>query len=158
MKKLPIFVSCLAMLILPQAILAQSHAFLIVPGKSIGRTHLGPHGSRYLKRLPRPAADDAGMMQNHSVWTSHAPGRTLQTLSIHTVANGALNVPPIDGVTIDEIRITSPAFHTRSGLHTGNSMVSIHQQFPLPTGHRLRVHRNPLHCHHSLSSRPPSHR
>ena len=43
---------------------------LIVPGKSIGKTPLGPNGAAYLKNLPKPNASDDGMSQNRLVWIS----------------------------------------------------------------------------------------
>jgi hypothetical protein len=89
---------------------------------------LGPHGSADLRRLRRPDTSDAGMMQTRQVWISkRAPNHTL---FVHTVSNGALNVPPLGGVTIDEVRVTSPWFHTRSGLSTASTLAQIRRAFP----------------------------
>ena len=109
---------------------APVNRFLIVPGRSIGQTALGPNGSAELKRLPPPVASDNGMMQTRLVWTSHASGRT-DTLFIHGVRNGALaHVKPVGGTTIDTIRITSPQFHTRSGISTKSTLAEVRRRFP----------------------------
>ncbi len=108
---------------------AQVSSNLIVPGKSIGQTYLGKNGSTYLNQLPKPNAIDAGMSQTRQVWVSKKDGRT-DTLFIHTVSNGALGVQPINGVTIDSIRVTSPWFHTRDGLSTGSTKAQILRYFP----------------------------
>lgn len=111
-----------------QAALAASNLgdFLIVPGNRIGRTHLGANGALELARLPKPMASDAGMSQTRTVWVSRTRGgRRGSTLFIHTVSNGALNVKPLNGVTIDLIRVTSPQFHTVSGLAAGSALAQI---------------------------------
>jgi len=102
---------------------------LIVPGKSIGKTHLGADGAAYLKDLPKPNASDPGMSQNRLIWTSgKAP--EINTLFIHTVANGVIDAKPSDGVTIDEIRITSKDFQTREEIKCGNTLAEIRKAFP----------------------------
>ncbi len=69
------------------------------------------------------------MSQNHLVWLSGKPPRA-HTLFIHTTANGAMDVKPVDGVTIDEIRITSPEFSTIKGIQCGSSLAQILAIFP----------------------------
>jgi hypothetical protein len=102
---------------------------LIVPGKSIGKTHLGPNGTAYLKDLPKPNASDPGMSQNRLIWTSgKAPESNI--LFIHTVANGVIDAKPSDGVTIDEIRITSKEFQTREEIMCGSTLAQIRKAFP----------------------------
>jgi hypothetical protein len=104
-------------------------AELIVPGKSIGRTHLGPNGAAYLKSLPKPKASDPDMSQNRLVWISgKAPD--INTLFIHTTANGATDAKPPEGVTIDEIRITSREFQTREEIKCGSTLGQIRKAFP----------------------------
>jgi hypothetical protein len=102
---------------------------LIVPGKSVGKTHLGPNGTAYLKDLPKPNASDPGMSQNRLIWISgKAP--EMNTLFIHTVSNGVIDAKPADGVTIDEIRITSKQFETREEIKCGNTLAEIRKVFP----------------------------
>ncbi len=129
MKTFPfLFVSLLLGANLP--VLARPDALLIVPGHGIGRTPLGPNGTAFLGRLPPPAAGNDGMQQEHLVWTFKTRTGALQTLYIHTVTNAALNVRPLNGVTIDEIRVTSSKFHTRGGLRTGSTLAAVRRQFP----------------------------
>ena len=71
------------------------------------------------------------MMQQRLVWTSKTEGRARETLYVHTTANGALDVKPNDGVTIDDIRVTSRSFHTRGGLHPGSTLAAIRRRYPL---------------------------
>ncbi len=109
---------------------ASAHDFLIVPGRSIGRTALGPNGAAELERLPSPAANDNGMNQNYNVWVSHKAGRT-DTLFTHDTNNSVFdNVKPTDGVTIDTIRITSPQFHTQNGISTRSTLAEVRRRFP----------------------------
>ncbi len=104
-----------------------SKAELIAPGSNIGKTFLGPNGEDYPKRLPTPTASEGGMSQQRLVWLSGKPPH-IRSLYIRTTANGALGVKPLDGVTIDEIRITSPEFWTREGIKCGSSLAQT--QFP----------------------------
>lgn len=102
---------------------------LIMPGKSIGKTHLGPNGTAYLRELPKPNASDPGMSQNRLIWTSgKAP--EINILFIHTVANGVIDAKPSDGVTIDEIRITSSEFRTVEEIKCGSTLAQIRKAFP----------------------------
>ena len=109
---------------------AQAGSNLIIPGQSIGQTHLGKNGSLYLKKLPQADASDAGMSQTRQVWVTKKESQRTDTLFIHTVSNGALNVQPIQGVTIDVIRVTSPWFRTYNGLSTGSTKAQITHYFP----------------------------
>lgn len=119
----------LSMAALPPAP-AQAGSNLIIPGQSIGQTYLGRNGAFYLNKLPKPNAVDVGMSQTRQVWVSKKGGQRTDTLFIHTVSNGALNVQPLQGVTIDNIRVTSPWFHTPGGLSTGSTLAQIRRHFP----------------------------
>jgi len=102
---------------------------LIVPGKSIGKIHLGPNGTAYLKDLPKPNASDPGMSQNRLIWTSgKAP--EINILFIHTVSNAVIDAKPSNEVTIDEIRITSREFQTREEIKCGSTLAEIRKAFP----------------------------
>ena len=122
-------VAVLSTTILPKAF-AASNSNVIVPGQSIGQTYLGANGTSYLNKLPKANAVDVGMSQTRQVWVSKQRNRT-NTLFIHTVSNGALGVQPINGVTIDNIRITSSWFHTSSGdISTGSTKAKVLKNFP----------------------------
>ena len=102
---------------------------LIVPGRNIGKTYLGPDGAKSLKRLPAPTASEAGMSQNRLVWLS-GKQPPIHSLFIHTTANGVMDATPAEGVTIDEIRITSPEFRTNGGIKCGSTFEQILSAFP----------------------------
>ena len=109
---------------------AQADPFLVIPGRSLGRTHLGLNGAAELKRLPTPTATDAAMMHDELVWVSRPTrGGGPNTLYIRTLSNSVLDTPA-PGVTIYEIRATSPLFHTRGGISPGSTLAQIHRRFP----------------------------
>ncbi len=111
---------------------APAGSFLIVPGHSIGHLVIGPNGAAELRHLPRADAGDAAMMQSNLVWLSKTSGRS-DTLYIHTISNAAVGlnpVPPSDGLTISEIRITSRQFHTQNGISTASTLAQIERRFP----------------------------
>jgi len=76
------------------------------------------------------------MSQRYLVWVSPAPTGGLYTLFLHTTQNGVLDVKPLNGLTIDCIRVTSPHFVTRDarapgdGLHVGSTLAEIRRRFP----------------------------
>lgn len=109
---------------------AQADGTLIVPGRSIGQTRLGRHGDQDLRKLPRPDAGDAAAGRQDMVWVSKHEGRAPQTLYIHAVRNGALDVKPERGVTIEDIRVTSPTYHTAGGIHPGSARAEVRRRFP----------------------------
>jgi hypothetical protein len=102
---------------------------LIVPGERIGKTHLGHDGAATLQRLTKPSGVDRGMSKARLAWRSD-PGHAFNTLFIYTVNNGALDVEPIDGVTIKLIRVTAEYFRTANGISTDSTLEKIRKAFP----------------------------
>jgi hypothetical protein len=109
---------------------AQSGSHLIVPGQSIGQTHLGRFGAAYLAKLPKPDANDSGMGKYRSVWLSNNQGGRKETLYIFSVANDPRDIEPRNGVSIRLIRVTSPWYHTANSISTGNTLPQILRSFP----------------------------
>ncbi len=115
---------------------APSGDLFIVPGKRVGQTPLGPQGRRTLDHMVKPYRSDAAMSQGYLVWRAKSRSDGPYTLFIHTTSNGARDVKPLDGVTIDCIRVTSPYFVTRDmrepgdGLHVGSTLAQIRRRFP----------------------------
>ncbi len=110
------------------AVAAPTDPLLIVPGHRIGKLVLGSNGAAVLKRFGKPDIVDAGMSQTRQVWLTK--GSAQPTLFLHTVSNSVINAKPVQGVTIDEIRATSQAFHTSSGISTGTMLAQIRRSFP----------------------------
>lgn len=102
---------------------------LIIPGQSIGQTHLGSNGNLYLNKLPAPAAFDASMQQTKRVWVEGSDQQS-ETLYISTITNAALNAQPLSGNTISHIEVTSPWFHTPDGISTGSTRAQVLRHFP----------------------------
>ena len=101
--------------------------FLVVPGRSLGRTHLGLRGGADLTRLPKPDGGDAAMGGRRSlVWRSKT---SRETLGVEGMTRAVLD-PPRPGFIVDEIRATSPFFHTRNGLSPGATLRQIERRCP----------------------------
>jgi hypothetical protein len=124
-----VFIFSLILAALPAAF-AQSNANSIVPSKNVGKVHLGRYGAAYLSKLPRPDANDSGMGRYRSVWVSKRPDGHIDTLYIYSVANGPRQIEPLEGVSIELIRVTSPWYRTRGGLSTGSTLAQILRGFP----------------------------
>ncbi len=112
---------------LPAASLAKTDPFLVGPGRSLGRIHLGRRGAADLKRLPHP---DAGYTSKHGIYYAVWRSRTSSdTLAVNGFDNNYAQ-PPHPGLELDEIRATSPQFHTSGGLAPGATLAEIKRQYP----------------------------
>lgn len=109
---------------------APPNAYLVVPGHRIGHTLLGADGKRTLTCLPKPTRNEGAAGNRYYVWNSHAAQGKPHTLFVHGVTSGLMSVKPADGLTIDTVRVTSPAFATQSGLHVGSTFAQIQRRFP----------------------------
>jgi hypothetical protein len=87
------------------------------------------------------------MSQNRLIWISgKAP--ELNTLFIHTVANGVIDAKPSEGVTIDKIRVTSKEFQTQEKIQCGSTLAEIRKVFPdiqPATDSGERIHQDAAH-------------
>jgi len=70
------------------------------------------------------------MSQTRQVWKCFKPGGRFDTFFVHTTSNGATDVQPADGVTIDLIRTTSTRFKTADGIGAGSTLEQIRKSFP----------------------------
>jgi hypothetical protein len=102
----------------------------LVPGHSLAGIGLGPNGLEELKKLGKPYRIDRGMSQTYQVWKWFKPGGRFDTFFVHTTNNGATDVQPSDGVTIDLIRTTATRFKTADGIAAGSTLEQIRKSFP----------------------------
>lgn len=117
-----------SLLALPPALATDDK--LIIPGQSVGQTHLGSNGNFYLNKLPVADASDTSTQHTRRVWIVKGHSQQTSTLFISTVTNSALNVQPIKGNTINHIEVTSPWFHTPDGIEVGSSRAQVLRHFP----------------------------
>lgn len=109
---------------------APPDAYLVVPGHRIGHTLLGSDGTRALASLPKPTRSEGATSNRYYVWNSPAAQGQPHTLFVHGVDNRVMDVKPHNGLTIDTVRVTSPAFATQRGLHVGSTFAQIQRRFP----------------------------
>ncbi len=96
---------------------------LIVPGKSIGLTHLGQNAET-LASLGRPDFSDAAMGKAWSTW--YSKDNKKNELNIYTTYKDSEMTEKV----IRLIRITSPEFKTEEGISTGSSINTIRSSYP----------------------------
>ena len=106
---------------------ARADPLLVVPGCSLGQTHLGVRGTADLKRLPRPDGGDAAMGGRR--WMAWKSKTSKDTLAVFVVDRGYLD-PPRPGVIVEDIRATSSKFHTPNGAASGMTLAQIKRRFP----------------------------
>ena len=106
---------------------AKADPFLVMPGRSLGKTHLGVRGTPDLKRLPRPNGGDAAMGgRRWMVWKSKT---SRDTLAVFAVVRAYFD-PAQPGLIVQDIRATSPKFHTANGAASGETLAQIKSRFP----------------------------
>ena len=112
---------------LPAASVAKTDPFLVVPGRSLGRIHLGQRGGADMKRLPRPDGSYTSKRGvYHAAWKSKTSSDTLALTGL----DRSYLAPARPGLEINEIRATSPQFHTAGGLAPGATLAEIKRRYP----------------------------
>ena len=111
----------------PMVSAAPSDPFLVVPGRSLGRLHLGQLGGADIKRLPTPGGSYTSKRGvYHAAWKSKTSSDTLAVTGL----DRSYLAPARPGLEVDEIRATSPQFHTVGGLAPGATLAEIKRQYP----------------------------
>ncbi|EOR93356.1 hypothetical protein ADIARSV_3435 [Arcticibacter svalbardensis MN12-7] len=98
--------------------------WLLIPGKSAGKTTLNEDAEEVYKRLGKPDGGDAAMGKSIALWYSNHDS-TLHSVSIYTVRDMG-NDPK---ALVAQIRITSPLFKTKEGIHTTSTLDTIMKEF-----------------------------
>ncbi|OMP74571.1 MULTISPECIES: hypothetical protein [unclassified Chitinophaga] len=102
---------------------APNEAYLIVPGKAIGNTHINDNMDSVIKLLGKPDDGDAAMQKSVVIYYKGA------------YATSILSARNPDGdnpiAKVKQIRVTSPAFKTEDGLHVGSSIDELNAMYQL---------------------------
>ncbi|UYQ91248.1 hypothetical protein MKQ68_14230 [Chitinophaga horti] len=99
---------------------------LIVPGQSAGQLHINGDAAKATRLLGKPDSTDAGMGKLLAVWFSqHHRGDDL------TAVYAERNMGVDETARIRMIRVTSPAYATAEGIHTGKSIADVRQHYQL---------------------------
>lgn len=96
----------------------------IVPGQSLGQLRLGEPASKAMAPLGKPASSDASMGRFWDVWKSHSKKSNYE-LDLLTIRDGS-------GLHtfVEQVRVTSPWFKTRRGIHVGSRFSAVMAAFP----------------------------
>jgi hypothetical protein len=101
---------------------------LIVPGHSLGNLAIGANAEKVWRTMPAPDTTDAAMGKYWATWkskSSRQPDGTPNVLDIYSKRNDEG-----DTVFIEQVRVTSSYFHTRSGISTRSTLNAIRRAFP----------------------------
>jgi hypothetical protein len=126
MRVIPIlFAVCLVCLIACQPVASASRPdFVIVPGHRLGSIRLGEEDAALAwLGAPDPNRGDAAMGHFWEVWPSKTTGNVVAIYSVRDGGGG-------DETHVVQIVVTSPEFHTRSGVHAGMSLTEIRRHYP----------------------------
>jgi len=101
-------------------------AWLIRPGKSIGKIYLGEQEAVVLTQCGNtdPRADYEGMTAMGRKWLIWK-GKTGHELDVYT-ARGEGDSATHPEQFVRQVRIESPTFHTPDGIRVGSTLASIH--------------------------------
>ncbi|WP_069658459.1 hypothetical protein [Arcticibacter eurypsychrophilus] len=98
--------------------------WLLIPGKSAGKTMLNEDAEEVYKRFGRPDWGDAAMGKSIALWYSNHDS-TLHSVAIYTVRD--MGNDPI--ALVSQIRVTSPLFKTKEVIHTTSNLDAIRKVF-----------------------------
>lgn len=107
-------------------------AWLIIPGKSIGKTEINQDADITFKRLGKPDDGDAAMGKAVAIWYAHHDS-TGHSTSIYTTRDMGNNPAAL----IRQIRITSPVFKTKEGLGAASDLSDIEKTFDLKVAEKF---------------------
>ena len=104
-------------------------AWLIEPGKSIGKIYLGEQQAAVFHQLGDPSPDlahegDAAMGHFWNAWK----GKFRRQLDVYTV-RGVNDSAAHPEQFVRQVRVESPSFHTADGIKVGSPNASIHRKF-----------------------------
>ncbi len=101
---------------------------LIVPGKSIGQTHLSETLDSVILKLGKPDVSDDAMGKSLCTWYDKHNKTGYQ---LNTFSNREMGTPDEDNSRLKIIRVTSPYFETAEHLQVGSALKQINQKYAL---------------------------
>jgi hypothetical protein len=94
--------------------------WLLQPGVAAGKTAIGDKAEKIYAQLGKADGGDAAMGKAIAIWYNNHDS-TAHSIAIYTVRDtGAM-----PAARIKQIRVTSPAFKTKEGIHPGSSLSEI---------------------------------
>jgi len=109
-------------------------AFLIVPGKQVGKVALGMTTEKVISLIGKPDSGDAAMGKALSFWISNSKRRSYHYLAIFS----SLSRDEMPQHVVRQIQVTSPRFHTPANLSTGDPIAAIRSKLSvLPVAYYL---------------------
>lgn len=101
-------------------------AWLIIPGKSIGKTKVNEDADLVFKNLGKPDGGDAAMGKAVAIWYGNhdSTGHSTSIYTTRDIGNNPLAL-------IRQIRVTSPVFKTSEGLGAASDLSDIEKIFDL---------------------------
>ncbi len=106
--------------------------WLIVPGKSAGKTEIGTTLKETIARLGKPDAGDAAMQHYVSVWYSNKGEKIGNSVAVFSVRDAG-NDPE---ARIKQIRVNSPQFRTATGVGVGSTLENIRLSYNITPTNR----------------------
>jgi hypothetical protein len=102
--------------------------WLIVPGRSLGRIHIGEEAEPAMRRLGTADTGEGAAGHSWATWFGHSDrtGRGRSEIDLYTtLAEGSAGRK-----VVRIVRATSPSFHTRDGVSTRSDLARIRNAFP----------------------------
>lgn len=111
---------------LPQFVQAQSAAWRITPGKSIGQVNIGAPASS-LSVLGPAQGGDAAMGKAWNFWYSKGKDNKVDSaryLAVYTALDST------DTVHIQQVRVNSSSYKTANGVKVGSALANVRLNYP----------------------------
>jgi hypothetical protein len=107
--------------------------WLLVPGKSAGKTQINQDTEQVFKNLGKPDGGDAAMGKSVAIWYAHHDSTSYATAIYATRDMG--NSPQ---AFVRQIRITSPSFKTKENIRVTSDLPAISKIFQLQIAEKFK--------------------
>jgi hypothetical protein len=102
----------------------QEGDWLLQPGIAAGKTAINQTADQVYARLGKADGGDAAMGKAIAIWYNNHDS-TAHSIAIYTVRDTG-SMPP---ARVKQIRVTSPTFKTKEGIHAGSTLMEIKKVF-----------------------------